>query len=89
MSETAYLVWKLRNERRVRDQDNRTASYEETTRRWMNAINKPADNRRFGKRALYNKLTWRSCLKNEEALPEDWPTKKGVLVGIARCQNGK
>jgi len=28
------------------------------------------------------KRTWIRCLKNEEELPEDWPSRRGVLVGI-------
>ena len=27
--------------------------------------------------------TWKNCLKEEDALPADWPKKKGVLVGIS------
>ena len=93
VSETAYLIWKLRNERRIRDNDNVTTPITEITTRWSNAINKQltidralTDNVRFGRKALPGKLirsTWRKCLRNEESLPANWPKYRGVLVGIS------
>lgn len=93
MSKTVFLIWKIRNKRRIRDQDNTTTSMEEMSRRWTNEINKrltinqaPTDGKRFRKRALCGKLvkaTWKSCLIDKELLPVDWAIKKGVLVGIA------
>ena len=95
MSETAYLTWKIRNERRIRDSDadERTTTPAETATRWRNAINKRlttdrylTDENRFGKRALDENLvkrTWSGCLDNEEGLPDDWFRKRGVLVGIS------
>ena len=96
MSETAYLVWKTRNERRIRDSDNMITPDETTAKRWINSINKRltidrflTDKKRFGKKAMCEKLvkaTWSACLKNEELLPANWPSQKGVLVGISvRC----
>ena len=44
------------------------------------------DRKRFGKRSLDEKLikaTWSYCFNNEEALPLNWPSTKGVLVGIS------
>ena len=93
MSETAYLIWKMRNERRIRDEDTTIQpSDKEITNRWMNAVNKRltvdrflTDTKRFRKKALDEKLvksTWFNCLKDEESLPPDWHTNKGVLVGI-------
>ena len=95
MTETAYLIWTLRNERRIRDNDSHeSAPEEEVQARWTNAINKRltidrflTDKNRFGKHALDEKLvktTWSNCLKDEDSLPSDWPTTKtGVLVGIS------
>ena len=95
VSETAFLIWKLRNERRIRDEDSQEHGniVTETTNRWINAINKRltidrllTNNKRFGKRALNEKLvknTWRGCVKNEEQLPSNWHRKKEVLVGIS------
>ena len=93
VSETAFLIWKMRNERRIRDGDDTTAgSEEETMKRWTHAINKRltidralTDAKRFGKRSLDSKLvkaTWRGCLENETDLPDDWYNLRGVLVGI-------
>ena len=95
VSETAYLIWKLRNERRIRDGDSQEHNNinNETTKRWVNAINKRlttdrhlTNDKRFGKRALKSKLvkdTWSKCLNNEEGLPDDWHIRRGVLVGIS------
>ena len=95
VSETAFLIWKLRNERRIRDEDSQEHGNiaTETTNRWINAINKRltidrllTNDKRFGKRALNKKLvksTWRGCVKNEENLPTNWHWKKEVLVGIS------
>jgi ribonuclease HI len=96
VSETAYLIWKMRNERRIRDNDGAPATTPTTIKRWSNTINKRltidrflTDSKRFGKRALNEKLvkaTWTYCLKDEDTLPSNWPYIKGVLVGIAlRC----
>ena len=94
MSETAYLIWKIGNERRIRDEDGeeRATTPNETTTRWRNAINKRlitdrylTDERRFGEKALDQNLvrkTWSGCLTNEDSLPDDWYRNKGVLVGI-------
>ena len=92
-SETAHLVWKLRNERRIQHGDQISPSAAEVAKRWTKAINRRltidrmlTDDRRFGKRALATSLvrsTWRQCLRDEESLPATWPASKGVLVGIS------
>jgi len=97
VSETVFLIWKLRNERRIRDEDSqehRNITIE-TTSRWTNAINKRLTTdrhltnvTRFGKRALNEKLikrTWKGCLKDEEFLPDNWHRNRGVLVGISKA----
>ena len=91
-SETAYLIWKLRNERRIRDEDGPAQSEEEVRNRWISAINKRltldrilTKEARFKSNAIKGKLvkaTWANCLKEEENLPANWPTATGVLVGI-------
>ena len=97
MSETAYLIWKMRNERRIRDSDNTAAdSTNETVNRWTHAINKRltidralTDSTKFRKKAIDEKLvkaTWKNCLNNEESLPDDWHKLKGVLVGISQTR---
>ena len=94
VSETAYLIWKLRNERRIRDEDapEREASEIEIRNRWSYAMNKRltvdralTNDAKFGNRALSEKLvkqTWTGCLDNEDELPPDWHKLKEVLVGI-------
>jgi len=93
VSETAYLIWKTRNERRIRDDDGaeRENIVNETAKRWENAIKKRltidrylADSVRFGKRAIDENLvrrTWRGTLDNEEGLPDDWYRVKGGFSG--------
>ena len=98
MSETAYLIWKMRNERRIRDDDARTDKSNETIKRWTNAINKRltidrilTDDNKFKKKALNKKLvkaTWKHCLKDEDYLPTDWLRSKEVLVGISQTRSG-
>ena len=94
ISETAFLIWKMRNKRRIRDEDTpgREHSESETYNRWKHAINKRltidralTNKERFRKKAINEKLvkaTWRNCLQNEEDLPANWSSLKGVLVGI-------
>ena len=93
VSETAYLIWKMRNERRIRDSDgNERDNIEgETETRWRNALTKRltndrylTDSTRFGKRALNTSLvkrTWTGCLEDEEVLPQDWHRLKGGFSG--------
>ena len=94
ISETAYLIWKMRNERRIRDEDAPPEnSPTQIINRWTHTINKRltidralTDNVRFRKKALDKKLvkaTWSNCLKNENGLPSDWTRLTGVLVGIS------
>ena len=83
ISETAYLIWKIRNEKRIRDSDGgeRVDIERETKTRWKNTLNKRLTNNRFltnstwfGKRALNEgliKRMWTGCLDNEEVLPHD------------------
>ena len=102
VSETAYLIWKMRNERRIKGEDspNNMNSDAETCNRWTHAINKRltidcalTDNTKFGKRALNSKTvksTWKNCLKDKEDLPTEWYRLKGVLVGISSmCPPGR
>ena len=90
----AYLIWKMRNERRIRDNDGPDgATEQEIDNRWTNAINRRltidrtlTDERRFRRKAMDEKTvkaTWSGCLKNEDYLPQSWPADKGVLVGIS------
>ena len=92
VSETAYLVWRLRNERRIQQEDRLAQSESEVRNRWTYAINKRltldrmlTNAARFKSAAVKDKLvkaTWTNCLKDEEDLPPNWPSARGVLVGI-------
>ena len=93
-SETTYLIWRMRNERRIHDEDTTpNNSPTPTINRWMHAINKRlminralTDDIRFCKKAIDKKLvkaTWRNCLDNEDRLPDNWTRLSGVLVGIS------
>ena len=93
VSETAYLIWKMRNEWQIRDDDGeeRLNVEGETTARWRKALNKRltndrflTDSARFRKRALNAELvrrTWTGSLENEEALPQEWYKTRGGFSG--------
>ena len=93
LSESAYLIWKLRNERRIRNEEN--PEFEHTRKEIINRWYKTLDNRltldramanpaKFAKKALDPDLvrrTWRGVLKDEQNLPKDWIREGEVLVG--------
>jgi ribonuclease HI len=91
ISESAYLIWLLRNER-VISRDGAPATEEEIKNRWKSAINQRlqvdktlANRPTRGKRpALAPKLvldTWSNILDDERSLPADWLWEPRVLVG--------
>ncbi|KAJ7781921.1 hypothetical protein DFH07DRAFT_728803 [Mycena maculata] len=91
MSESAYLIWKLRNEWRI-TQNGTPASEQEILNRWKSTINQRpqvdlvlANRPRKGKHpALTPQLvinTWSGTLDNELNLPADWTWEHRVLVG--------
>ena len=93
LSESAYLIWKLRNKRRIRNEEN--PDFEHTRREISNRWYKTLDNRltldramanpaKFAKKALDPDLvrrTWGGVLKNKRNLPKDWIREGEVLVG--------
>lgn len=96
MTESAHLIWKLRNERVIRQSDEAakgTATRDEISARWLAALNARltedcalTDPGKYGKRALKPGLverTWSSTLDHEDDLPHEWwRGRTGVLVGI-------
>ncbi|KAJ7702018.1 hypothetical protein B0H16DRAFT_1832852, partial [Mycena metata] len=90
--------WNIRNERVFQTQS--PASDIEIHNRWVSVINttlkrdKLRTNRcRFGSLAVKKQLvldTWSGALRDEDSLPDDWTTLKGVLGGIwpATRKNG-
>ncbi|KZV97619.1 hypothetical protein EXIGLDRAFT_607837 [Exidia glandulosa HHB12029] len=98
ISESAFLIWKIRCERRIQheDDENWVISNEEATSRWKATINgriaidrRLTNKTRHKRGALGTKTvlnTWRDMLDNEEGLQEDWLRHPGVLVGIGTRQ---
>ncbi|KAJ7020027.1 hypothetical protein C8F04DRAFT_946324, partial [Mycena alexandri] len=90
ISESAHLVWRLRNERVIKEKP--PASLDEIHNRWLRTMNVRlkldcalTDAGKYGNRALKKDLvlkTWVKVLKNEVNLPEDWTREAEVLVGV-------
>ncbi len=92
VSESLYLIWKLRCERVIQN-EGVEASLPEITRRWYATMDRRLDlDRRscakhLGGRALKASTVesiWEPVLDAREALPRNWVTDNGVLVGIRR-----
>ncbi|PPR07433.1 hypothetical protein CVT24_007228 [Panaeolus cyanescens] len=93
ISESAYLIWKIRCEWRIGKAKDPTKAHtkKEITNRWIATINNRlkrdclyTNRRRLKKLALDTKVvlhTWKGTLTDEASLPEDW-VGAGVLVGI-------
>jgi len=89
MTESAHLIWKLRCERIIQEED-RPFTEEEIENRWLRTINgrleldQKMTDKDYGPKAIPKSKvleTWRSILKDEKALPDDWTGENGVLVG--------
>ena len=102
MTESAHLIWKLRNESVIRETDEAPkspATKDEISARWHAAINARliedcalTDSGKYGKRALKTGLverTWSNILAEEDSLPPEWwKGGTGVLVGIEPVRIG-
>lgn len=94
VSESAYLIWKLRCERRISKQDDieKYHPQHEIHNRWVHCINARltldclmTNRLKYGKKALQPKLvlnTWDGLLMDNSNLQDDWIKQTGVLVGI-------
>ncbi|EPS93199.1 hypothetical protein FOMPIDRAFT_1136670 [Fomitopsis schrenkii] len=93
LTESAFLIWKIRCERVIGhdDDENWTHTRKEIENRWMAAITArmradvTSTHWRNGSLAVKKSRvhsTWHDVLEGAERLPEDW-IKKRVLVGIA------
>ncbi|THU82291.1 hypothetical protein K435DRAFT_620544, partial [Dendrothele bispora CBS 962.96] len=89
-AESAYLIWKLRCERVIQN-ENTAFSEQEIEKRWAYMINERLQldrrmtNWKYGKKGVKPKVvkaTWKGLLQVEDLLPDDWVTNTGVLVGI-------
>ncbi|KAJ7125577.1 hypothetical protein C8R43DRAFT_958316 [Mycena crocata] len=90
VSESAFLIWRLQNERRIQGKD--AASEREIYLRWKKAMNIRLDldcrminKNRYGNKAVAKPLvlsTWTGVLQNEDTLPADWTGELQGLAGI-------
>ena len=90
ISESAHLIWRLRNERVLNGKDPSTIT--EISNRWVHALNVRLgidclliNKAKYGSRALKKSLvlkTWTGILRDEDRLPSDWTRETRVLVGI-------
>lgn len=94
ITESVFLIWKLRNERVIRGVDSETGGHtpREVRNRWLSALNArlrldiAMTRGRWGSSKIPKEValgTWRNTLENEANLPEDWTSGTSeVLVGI-------
>ncbi|TFK56225.1 ribonuclease H-like protein, partial [Heliocybe sulcata] len=91
MTESAFLIWKMRCERVISHPDEKYTK-NEILNRWKAAISKCltmdqalTNVSSLGKQALSRRTvlqTWSHTLQDEIYLPDDWITTTGVLMGI-------
>ncbi|KAF9464942.1 hypothetical protein BDZ94DRAFT_1160912 [Collybia nuda] len=94
ISETAYLIWKIRCERVFQGDKPLEAIHSKKAleNRWLQCINTclkldqlQANHSKYGKKAMKESLvmdTWSGILMDEENLPKNWIWQSSVLVGI-------
>ncbi|KAJ7631944.1 hypothetical protein DFH06DRAFT_1438544, partial [Mycena polygramma] len=90
ITESAHLIWRIRNERVI--QQSGPASIPMIRNRWLKTINNRlaidclmTDRITYAKKALTISLvrsTWEKTLRDERTLAKDWPKRVGVLVGV-------
>ncbi|KAG6894619.1 hypothetical protein C0992_005383, partial [Termitomyces sp. T32_za158] len=89
MVEAAYLIWKLRCERVIQN-ENTPFTVQEVQNRWVETLNRrlaldqAMTNKNFSKKAISKDTvlkTWSDIIKNRSTLPVDWTGTHGVLVG--------
>ncbi|KAJ7183871.1 hypothetical protein C8R46DRAFT_1159208 [Mycena filopes] len=99
ITESAYLIWKLRGERLMQN-EGRAPTETEIHNRWVKTMNMRLKmdcnmtDRKYEKKAVPTRTvlkTWKGVLMNEDQLPSDWTAATGVLVGIEskRQQEGE
>ncbi|EPS94243.1 hypothetical protein FOMPIDRAFT_1134737 [Fomitopsis schrenkii] len=93
ISESAYLIWKMRCERVIEYGEIRGWQHtaDSVTTRWLAAMNSRLRQDQIGTSSRYGRLalkknivlsTWRGTIKDERELPADWTRVRKVLVGI-------
>ena len=95
MSESMYMIWKIRCERTIAwaNDPTKTHSTHEIHNKWLQAINLRlridsvhTNTKIFKKKVIEPKIvlkTWKNCLKDNLHETKNWCGKTGVLVGIA------
>ncbi|KAH9476331.1 hypothetical protein JR316_0011906 [Psilocybe cubensis] len=99
MTESAYLIWKIRCDAVIKHEGQQQATGIEIHNKWLKTINSRLEldsiltRPKYGKKALKKKVvlnTWRGTLRDEGNLPRDWTGRYGVLVGIEpRSKDGR
>ncbi|KAK6984228.1 hypothetical protein R3P38DRAFT_2418556, partial [Favolaschia claudopus] len=89
ISTSIHLIWRIRNERVL---EQKVACEHEIENRWIASMNAAlkrdqllTNKTRFGTLAKKKHVVleaWSGILQNEDSLPDDWTSTKGVLVGI-------
>ncbi|KAJ7721944.1 hypothetical protein DFH07DRAFT_1007291, partial [Mycena maculata] len=90
VSESAFLIWCLRNARVIGSKGE--PSEREIRNRWLRIVNNRialdcalTESAKYGHRSLKKSIvckTWSKVLLDEDRLPDDWMRETGVLVGI-------
>ncbi|KAJ7581353.1 ribonuclease H-like protein [Mycena floridula] len=90
ISESAHLIWRIRNERAINGKD--PLPRKAIRARWVITMNNRikldcllTNKTRYGTKAIQKSLvlsTWNKVIANENALPEDWTRETGALVGV-------
>lgn len=99
ISESAYLIWKLRCKRIFNPPKNGEETTEtEIQNRWIKTINLRLEldialtNPKYEKKATPRAKvlkTWRGTVMNERSLPDDWTRSKKVVIDIERMEAEK
>ncbi|KAK0471380.1 hypothetical protein IW261DRAFT_1553545 [Armillaria novae-zelandiae] len=92
ISESAHLIWKMRNDRVINEKQ--PYSEREIEQRWLSAMNRRlrtdcllTNKKKFHKKAILTSIvlkTWQGTLVDENILPENWIKETGVLVGMVK-----
>jgi ribonuclease HI len=96
VSESAHLIWKLRNERVIGGKG--PASTKEIKNRWCKTVNNRlafdcalTDVKKYGKNSIKKSVvckTWCKALRDEDRLPEDWTSQTGGARRLCRSERG-
>ncbi|KZP28250.1 RnaseH-domain-containing protein [Athelia psychrophila] len=96
ISESAHLIWKLRNRRIYEPKPNEDfikPTRKEIHNKWVSAINSrlaldiAMTHTKYDTDAIPRRKvlqTWRGTILNEKNLPSDWTKQNGVVVGIGQ-----